>query len=273
MTADLSSSILNATAPTRGVPLSSRLLKDIIEWDVQTWSRCLELWKPIVHSMDPGVSRVLTVGERNGGLSLWFALEGFRVTCSDFRGPTRQARSLHERHGVASSITYADVNIFSSPYPDSCFDIVAAKSVIGGLRLVRKDPATRTLGNLSLAVAEIHRILKPGGYFLGAENLVGSWLHQRVRSWIQHSNIQWRHLNCAEIDLLFCKFEAVEQMPYGFLGSRFTRFGIDRLTAILDSCVCRFLPRHWKYVCFIKARKGIDLLGTGSKHNDSGKTT
>lgn len=238
------------------------LLKDIIEWDVRNWSRCLDFWGPIVHTIAPASARVLTIGERNGGISLWFALQGYQVICSDRGGPTQQARGLHQKHRVADLITYADVNVFSIPYENCSFDIVACKSVIGGLKLVYKDATTRTLDNQSRAVAEIHRVIKPGGAFLGAENLRGTMLHRLFRSKVKHGRVGWRHLSAKEITQLFDAFELVEQRPYGFLGSRFTTFGLDRLTAAIDSCVCPFLPAQWQYISFIRAKKH------GSSHSD-----
>lgn len=205
--------------------------------------------------MDPCLTRVLTVGERNGGISLWFALQGYQVTCSDYGGPTPQARDLHGKYGVTDRISYADVNIFASPYPDLSFDIVACKSVIGGLKLVKSDRSTRTLNNQSLAIAEIHRVLSPGGFFLGAENLMGTPLHQLTRRWSKQGRLGWRHLTLGEIRQLFAGFDRMEQQAYGFFGSRSTRFALDRLTATLDSVFCPFLHANWQYVGFIRARK------------------
>jgi hypothetical protein len=231
------------------------LLKDIIEWDVRCWARCLDFWTPVVQTIEPASARVLTVGERNGGISLWFALQGYQVICSDFRGCTQQARKLHQQHGVAHLITYADVDVFSIRYDAGSFDIVACKSVIGGLKLAHRDASTRSLDNQSLAVAEIHRVTKLGGYFCGAENLNGTILHRIFRSGVKRGRVGWRHLSQPEIVQLFDVFASVEQRAYGFLGSHFTSGGLDRLTAAIDSCICPFLPAHWQYISFIRAKK------------------
>lgn len=147
------------------------LLKDVIEWDVRSWAPCLDFWALVIQRKQPTSTRVLTVGERNGGISLWFALQGFNVICSDRGGPTRRASELHRYYGVSDRVAYADINVFSMPYSDASFDFVACKSVIGGLKAVNRDATTRTLDNQSRAVEEIHRVIKPGGCFLGAENL------------------------------------------------------------------------------------------------------
>lgn len=235
--------------------MPAALLKDIIEWDVGSWSHCLDFWAPVIQRMEPASTRILTVGERNGGISLWLALQGFSVICTDLGGPTKRARELHHEYEVSDRVTYADINVFSMPYPEASFDIVACKSMIGGLKLVPRDATTRTLANQSRAVAEIHRVIKPGGFFLGAENLTGTWFHRKIRYWMKSGRVGWRHLTCTEIDQLFSSFEIVEQQPFGFLGSHFSLLGLDSLAAAIDSCACPLLPAHWKYISLIRARK------------------
>lgn len=232
-----------------------RVLRDIIEWDIATWARALDFWAPVVSGLSPSSGRVLAIGERNGGLSLWFALQGFQVVCSDMGGPTIKARELHAKYGVTELVTYADINVFALPYPESTFEVVASKSVIGGLKRIRKNPATRTLENQRLAVGELHRVLKPGGYFLGAENLRGSWLHQAARTLTKNGRLGWRHLSREEIDFLFARFAVLEQQCYGFLGSRFHLLGLNHLTSFVDSWLCPLLPPRSMYVSFVRARK------------------
>lgn len=231
------------------------LLVDVIGWDVRSWGRCLEYWSPAVESIKPAAARVLTIGERNGGISLWFALQGYRVICSDIGGPPANARRLHDRYGVGHLITYEDVNVFDVPHAAGSFDIVACKSVIGGLKLIRQDATTRSLENQSRAVAEIHRVIRPGGVFLGAENLTGTPFHRLIRSWTKHGRVGWRHLTQSEILHLFAAFESVEQRAFGLLGSRITAGGLDRVTSLIDGCLCPVLPQRWQYISFIRARK------------------
>jgi SAM-dependent methyltransferase len=239
--------------------LSQSLLQDIIGWDVRSWGRCLAFWSPVLQEIRPASARVLTLGERDGGISLWFALQGYQVICSDFNGPTPRARKLHEQYGVGHLVTYEDVDVFEIPHEAGSFDIVACKSVIGGLKLIRHDPSTRSLENQSRAVAEIHRVTKPGGAFLGAENLTGSAVHRMVRAWAKDGRIGWRHLTQSEILQLFDQFASVEQRAFGFLGSRISTGGVDRLTSLIDTCLCPILPARWQYISFIRARKAIEM--------------
>lgn len=222
------------------------MVRDIIEWDVRNWSKCLPFWVPALQKINPSCARVLALGERNGGLSLWFALQGYCVVCSDFRGPTARARELHQEYGVADQITYADVDVFRMPFEAESFDVVACKSVIGGLKLVYGDPSTRTLENQATAVSEIHRVLKHRGVFCGAENLQGTVCHRVLRHCIKRGQIRWRHLTPGEIKSLFRAFEQVNCKTYGFLGTQFTFLGLDFATSIVDSWLSCLVPSPWR---------------------------
>jgi SAM-dependent methyltransferase len=233
--------------------IDPQLMNDVIEWDVYNWSHAVEHWETTVGKLEGG--RVLCLGERNGGLSLWFALRGFQVICSDRNGPSDAARALHARHGVSQRIEYAEIDIFDLPYPENSFDLVACKSVIGGLKLVYKDASTRTLENQKLAVDQVRRVLKPGGYFLGAENMRGSLLHRWARYVRKGKKIGWRHLATDEIAWLFRDFAACDLRYFGLLGSYHRLDPINRLTSRLDTALSAVLPASWLYICFIAARK------------------
>src|SRR5262245_19507116 len=99
---------------------------DILEWDVENWSEALEFWRRYSSQTLAGC-KALEIGSRNGGLSLWLALCGARVVCSDLDGPTDVARHKHQQYGVADAVTYEAVNALDIPYRET-FDIVVFKS-------------------------------------------------------------------------------------------------------------------------------------------------
>lgn len=231
------------------------MINDVIEWDVYNWSHALTHWSHTISQLSASETRVLCLGERNGGLSLWFALQGFQVICSDFNGPKQEANQLHERYGVADRIQYADINIFKIPFPDNTFDIVACKSVIGGLKLDYRDKSSRTVENQKLAVEEIRRVLKPGGIFCGAENMRGSWVHMTARKLLKGDKIGWRHLRVTEIYQLFDEFTNKDFQFYGFLGSYYRHKMLNKVSSIIDKVLSTIMPRQWLYIAFIVAKK------------------
>jgi len=235
--------------------METRIVHDVIEWDVFNWSHALKYWSHDVAKTPTEGTKVLCLGERNGGLSLWFALQGFQVICSDFQGPREDANKLHERYGVAGRVQYADISIFQIPFNDNTIDIVACKSVIGGLKLDYKDKRSRTIENQKLAVEEIRRVLKPGGIFCGAENMRGSWLHMSARKLLKGDKLGWRHINVLEIHQLFSEFSHVRFRFYGFLGSYYGNKTINRISSGIDRLLSHILPNRWLYIGFIVGKK------------------
>ena len=90
---------------------------DIIEWDVLNWSVLIKKWQPIIDSL-PRDSKVLAIGERNGGMSAWLALNGFHVWCTDREYPTERAKQIHAKYGLTDKITYG---IFDVVHVDERF--------------------------------------------------------------------------------------------------------------------------------------------------------
>jgi len=238
------------TAGQTGLPIA-----DIIGWDVANWSGCLAYWQPWLPPVASDV-RVLVLGERNGGISLWFALLGYNVRCTDIQRPGAAVQKLHEMWNVASRVTYAAVDVFRMPWPAEHFDVVACKSVIGGLKLEYTNALTRSLENQKLAVEEIRRVLKPGGVFLGAENLTGTWPHRVLRNIRCGGKLGWRHLTVSEITWLFDHYSCSEQRSWGFCGTGWPPFpGLNWACAHADGFLSRLLPGTWLYISFIRARR------------------
>ncbi len=133
-------------------------VKDIIEWDIPNWERLINYWTPIVEQL-PRNARILAIGERNGGLSLWLALMGFHVECTDRENPEPSASQLHRKYNVGDKVSYKALDIVHTDLPDNTYDLVIAKSVIGGLKADPRDGSTRSFEVQQKAVNNIHRLL------------------------------------------------------------------------------------------------------------------
>lgn len=227
-------------------------VKDIIEWDVLNWSQLIRFWSPII-DVQPRTKNVLAIGERNGGLTAWLASKGFNVLCTDRTGPTDEAKALHRRLGIADNIRYGQLDVLQCGDIAEKFDLIIAKSVIGGLKADYTDRTTRTFDAQQKAVNNIYGLLNDGGYFLNAENMRGCMLMDSYRN-RSGKNSGWRYLNSWEIDVLFSHFEYRDVRCFGILPTLFENDALNKLSFQLNRAL-RFLPRSYKYISFVAARK------------------
>jgi SAM-dependent methyltransferase len=228
-------------------------IQDIIEWDVLNWSQLIPTWTPVIEKLDRG-SKILAIGERNGGLSIWLALKGFDVICTDRTGPEPQAATLHRKHGVADKIQYDTLDIVDCNWQPGQFDLIIAKSVIGGLKSDPKDRSTRNFQVQQQAVNNIHGLLKPGGYFLSAENMQGSLLLRQLRK-IQKKDRGWRHFRWEEMAPLYHCFAQVESKAFGVIPTLFSNPVANKAVFIINKYCLQILPPATKYITFTIARK------------------
>lgn len=217
------------------------LVRDIIEWDVGNWSEALRFWE---HAIDWGGApkTCLEVGAGNGGLSLWLALKGHRVVCSDVTSPAERAARLHEKYGVAKLIEYAAID--ATDIPDRAwFDIIAFKSILGGIG--RNDDRARQ----QRAVDEMFDALKPGGMLLFAENLRASPAHRFFRERFVGWGKSWRYVTLAEMREFLRQFATVEMRATGVIGALGRTERERNLLARVDQVVLNHLcPGEWKYL-------------------------
>jgi len=63
---------------------------NFIDWDVPNWVRAL-MYLDSKKSVSFKDKKVLEIGARDGYLSLWAAIKGAHVICSDINGPSEVA--------------------------------------------------------------------------------------------------------------------------------------------------------------------------------------
>ena len=228
-------------------------LADIIEWDVKNWSRLIEYWQPILSTL-PHDAKVLAIGERNGGLSLWLASMCFDVLCTDINDISERAGQLHRQYGVSEKVSYDTLDIVNAHCRPEQFDLIIAKSVIGGLKSVKGRGSTRSIEAQEKAIGNIYKLLKPGGYFLSAENLKGGWLVQLSRKLTNRAK-GWRHPTYNELERLFTPFPLVQIKTFGILPTLFRSRVLNDILYFSNKYILFFIPAKSRYIGFTVARK------------------
>ena len=221
-------------------------MRDIVQWDIKSWSKAIHFWdKKIDWS---AANTCLELGAREGGLSLWLALKGKQVICSDINIP-KEALQLHTKHKVSDKIEYEEINATAIPYQDY-FDVIVFKSVLGGIG------RNNNYALQEQAMNEIYKALKPGGKLLFAENLRASALHGVLRKTFQQWGGKWRYLSLQEINTLMKKFSALDVETTGFL-SLFGRSESlrNKLATADEKLFNKLVPEHWHYIAYGIAEK------------------
>ena len=227
--------------------MTKELTKDIIQWDVKSWSKALSYWDSKVEWNK--IQHSLELGGREGGLSLWLALKGKSVVCSDLKDVQKTAEQLHKRHHVSTWITYQDIDATNIPY-EEYFDLIVFKSIIGGIG--RND----NYKNQHKVFKEIYKALKPGGKLLFAENLAASAVHRRLRKRFVQWGSSWRYVSLDEMEEFLSDFSYYDIKTTGLLGT-FGRTERQRnvLSAVDDLVLNKICPDRWKYICYGIAEK------------------
>jgi len=227
--------------------LNKQQLKDIIDWDVVNWSKALNFWESKVHQINEHPLTCLELGAQKGGLSLWLALKGHQVICSDLESPEQLAIKLHKKYKVENQITYQAIDA-TNIYFNKKFDLIILKSVLGGVSRNNQHHLKQQ------TIDSIYNALKPGGILLFAENLKSTHLHQVLRNKYNNSGC-WNFMDYNEITKLFTKFEKLEIKTTGFFGT-FGRTEFQRnILGNIDSFLNYFIPEHKRYIVFGVATK------------------
>jgi SAM-dependent methyltransferase len=119
-------------------------------------------------------------------------------------------------------------SLLSSGFADNSFDCVA---VVGGLHHIHP--------NLNQAVQEIHRVLKPGGYFCFMEPHSGSLADIVRRFWYKHDHMFSDNEASIDLDRLQKKFAE------GFRPIRAKHMGNIAFLLVLNSMIFR-IPLRFK---------------------------
>jgi ubiquinone/menaquinone biosynthesis C-methylase UbiE len=144
-----------------------------------TYSQSLwPLWEKLGARLEPG-SSILDLGCGSGRDARYFASQDFQVIGIDI------SFNLLKLAKQFSHQPFAQADFFSLPFRESSFDAVWA---IGSLL-----HAPRQL--LPFVLAEVHRVLKPGGIFLASIKKGGSEaVDARGRYFAYYQLSEWQHI-------------------------------------------------------------------------------
>ncbi len=227
--------------------MTKALTNDIIQWDIKSWSKALDYWDKSINWNK--IQNALELGGREGGLSLWLALKGIEVNCSDLKDAKLTAEPLHIRHKVNKLITYSDIDAADIPY-ENHFDVIVFKSILGGIGSNNNYEIQKKV------FKEIHKALKPGGKLLFAENLIASPLHRQLRKVFVNWGNTWRYLSLQEFNDFLKDYSSFSLKATGVLAT-FGRNESQRnlLSGIDDLLLNKLCPDNWKYIGYGIAEK------------------
>jgi len=227
--------------------MTDELKKAIIQWDIKSWGKALAYWDSNIEWNN--IHNALELGGQQGGLSLWLAMKGKDVICSDLKDVKSTAEQLHSRHNVSSLVKYQDIDATEIPY-QNYFDIIVFKSIIGGIGRNNNYKMQQKV------FKEIYKALQPGGKLLFAENLVASPVHQRLRERFVNWGNSWRYISIKEMKEFLKEFSSYDLQTTGVLGT-FGRTEQQRnVLASVDKIILNTLcPENWKYIVYGIATK------------------
>lgn len=193
---------------------------------------------------------VLDVGCGAGVEVVRFARAGARVTGVDIaESAIALARQNVEQQGLSARLEVADGEHL--PYPDASFDLVFAHGVV------------QYTGDDSRMVADVHRVLRPGGLaiFQGYNRI--SWLnalskvmktpleHEDAPVLKRYSAAEFRALlkPFAKVDLVFERFPVKSRLHKGWKGLAFNTLFVGTFNALPRSWV---RPLGWHLLAFCR---------------------
>jgi 2-polyprenyl-3-methyl-5-hydroxy-6-metoxy-1,4-benzoquinol methylase len=218
--------------------------KTILGWDVHNWSKALAFWESLLSNKEH--LSCLEIGANKGGLSLWLASKGYRVTCTDVTEMSDEIKASHKQYPFSKNISYEVLDATNIPYTGH-FDVVVLKSVLGGIG------RNRNIAQMEKVISEIYKCLKPGGLFLFAENVSGTKMHSFFRK--NFGAKSWYFLHQQELKHLLEKFQEKEIHTTGFLGALGLNEKMRNLFGKTDDLFFSHLPSGWNYMAYGYAKK------------------
>jgi ubiquinone/menaquinone biosynthesis C-methylase UbiE len=206
----------------------------------------------LVHFEDWKGKDVLDVGCGAGVEVVRFARAGARMTGVDIaESAITLARANVTQQGLEARLEVADGEHL--PFPDASFDLVFAHGVV------------QYTGNDAAMVAEIHRVLRPGGLAIFQAYNRNSWLnllskvmktpleHEDAPVLKRYSDTEFRRLVSVftDVRMVFERFPVKSRLHKGWKGMAFNTFFVGTFNLVPRALVRKY---GWHMLAF--CRKG-----------------
>ena len=236
--------------------MNSKLLNDIIGWDVVNWGKSIKFFEKNIDFSK--MKNGLEIGAGSfGGYALYFAKKKLITTCSNPEGEFGNIKKIHSSYPFAKKIKYEKIDALNIGYEDT-FDCIGFKSIMGIVGYKNKD----RLANLDIqkrVIREISKALKIGGYLIFADNLKGSKFHQFINNkfgWGKNSQ-GWRYFSTKEyFEIIGDDFEIINYQTVGVFGFLGKFEIIKKFLGIFDSILFnKLLNENSRYILLCICKK------------------
>ena len=185
----------------------------------------------------------MELGARDGDIAKMLADLHFKnIYCTDINGI--QGNRYIELEN--SNIKYKNIDVLNINFPDSSFDVIGCKSLLGGIS--KNDP-----NNINKAIREIYRVLKTGGSFIFAENIEGSIMHKVIRRYFQSSG--WHYPKLQDFVQELDSFKQIRFETTGFFTILSKNETIKTYLFNFDEMIKNIVPEKSKYIIYGIAEK------------------
>jgi len=226
--------------------MNKKELKDIIKWDVNTWSEILPYWENQLRKLDKSNTNCIEIGAREGGISLWMARNGFKITCSDIYYDLENAKKLHNKYHVENNIIYKKVDVLNWKEKGK-YDVIIMKSVLGALQ---------SEDRIRIALENIYNNLDENGIVLFAENASASFLHKQFRTKFTDWGKIWYYFDETSLKKMFKSFQILDFQFNGVSAVFANRLGLSKPFYKLDRYILnKIFPDKMKYMVYGYAKK------------------
>ncbi|MFT6747774.1 MAG: ubiquinone/menaquinone biosynthesis C-methylase UbiE, partial [Glaciecola sp.] len=104
-------------------------------------------------------------------------------------------------------------------------------------------------------IAQIHKVLKPGGQLLFAENLTGSKVHQFLRKKYVKWGDAWKYITDDEMKQWTAQYKNCVTTSYGVVALLGRSEKQREILSVFDRVLSKITPRKWRYILFGVATK------------------